>query len=148
MYLMMYATREYSDQPMHPCNLISSLTCSSTAPDEALFFIFFLFLKENIRCGYSLEAPRRGASNENPQHMFSWRSTKNHYPIPLLSRVGDLRPNQHWVMSSSSVKTLTLFLGLLGLHDHYNQSYVAELGFKLVTPGSAFRLRYGAWPLI
>ena len=33
--------------------------------------IFFLFLQENIRCGYSLEAPRRGASNEYPQHMFS-----------------------------------------------------------------------------
>ena len=26
--------------------------------------IFFLFLHENICCGYSLEAPRRGASNE------------------------------------------------------------------------------------
>ena len=25
---------------------------------------------------YSLEAPPRGASNEYPQHMFSWRSTK------------------------------------------------------------------------
>ena len=26
--------------------------------------IFVLFLHENICCGYSLEAPRRGASNE------------------------------------------------------------------------------------
>ena len=33
-------------------------------------FIFFLFLNKNICCGYSLEAPRRGASNEYPQHMF------------------------------------------------------------------------------
>ena len=32
--------------------------------------IFFLFLNENICCGYSLEAPRRGASNEYPQHVF------------------------------------------------------------------------------
>ena len=31
----------------------------------------FLFLHKNICCGYSLEAPRRGASNEYPQHMFS-----------------------------------------------------------------------------
>ena len=31
--------------------------------------IFFLFLHENICCGYSLEAPQRGASNEYPQHM-------------------------------------------------------------------------------
>ena len=30
----------------------------------------FLFLHENICCGYQLEAPHRGASNEYPQHMF------------------------------------------------------------------------------
>ena len=30
----------------------------------------FLFLHENICCGYSLEAPRQGASNEYPQHVF------------------------------------------------------------------------------
>ena len=28
---------------------------------------------------YSLEAPRRGASNEYPQHMFLWRSKENIY---------------------------------------------------------------------
>ena len=26
---------------------------------------------------YSLEAPRRGSSNEYPQHMFSWTNKKN-----------------------------------------------------------------------
>ena len=31
---------------------------------------FFLLLHENICCGYSLEAPQQGASNEYPQHMF------------------------------------------------------------------------------
>ena len=40
---------------------------------------FFLFLYKNICCGYSLEAPRRGASNEYPQHMFLWRTGEN-YP--------------------------------------------------------------------
>ena len=35
--------------------------------------IFFLFVHKNICCGYSLEVPRWGASNEYPQHMFSWR---------------------------------------------------------------------------
>ena len=30
----------------------------------------FLFHHKNICCGYSLEAPHRGASNEYPQHMF------------------------------------------------------------------------------
>ena len=32
--------------------------------------IFFLFLHKNICCGYSLEAPHQGASNEYPQHIF------------------------------------------------------------------------------
>ena len=44
--------------------------------------IFFLFLHEKICCGYSLEGPRRGASNECPQHMFSWRNKKNIMWIP------------------------------------------------------------------
>ena len=32
--------------------------------------IFFLYLLKNIDCGYSLEPPRRGGSNEYPQSMF------------------------------------------------------------------------------
>ena len=64
----------------------------SIATDRALFFIrkmliSFLLLHENICCGYSLEAPRRGArgaSNEYPQHMFSWRNKKNIMWIPPL----------------------------------------------------------------
>ena len=39
----------------------------------------FLFLNENISCRYSLEAPRRGASNGYPQHMFLRRTGEN-YP--------------------------------------------------------------------
>ena len=46
--------------------------------------ISFLFLHENICCGYSLEAPHRGASNEYPQHMFSWRNKKSIIWIPPL----------------------------------------------------------------
>ena len=48
------------------------------APDEALFqqkvVIFFLFPHENICCGYSLEVPWRGTSNEYPQHTLSCRN--------------------------------------------------------------------------
>ena len=32
--------------------------------------IIFIFLLKNIDCGYSLEPPRRGGSNEYPQSMF------------------------------------------------------------------------------
>ena len=40
-------------------------------------YIIFLILLENIDCGYSLEPPRRGGSNEYPQSMFSSRNKKN-----------------------------------------------------------------------
>ena len=32
---------------------------------------------QNIDCGYSLEPPRRGGSNEYPQSMFSSKTKKN-----------------------------------------------------------------------
>ena len=39
-------------------------------PGYAGVFLFFLFLPQNIDCGYSLEPPRRGGSNVYPQSMF------------------------------------------------------------------------------
>ena len=40
-------------------------------------YIIFLFSAQNIDCGYSLEPPRRGGSNEYPQSMFLSRNVKN-----------------------------------------------------------------------
>ena len=40
-------------------------------------YIIFLISAQNIDCGYSLEPPRRGGSNEYPQSMFLSRSMKN-----------------------------------------------------------------------
>ena len=40
-------------------------------------YIIFLFLLKNIDCGYSLEPPRRGGSNEYPQSMFWAEIRKN-----------------------------------------------------------------------
>ena len=41
----------------------------------------FHFSAQNIDCGYSLEPPRRGGSNEYPQSMFLSRNKKNNvYP--------------------------------------------------------------------
>ena len=34
------------------------------------FFDIFLIFAQNIDCGYTLEPPRRGGSNEYPQSMF------------------------------------------------------------------------------
>ena len=42
----------------------------------AVPYHIFLFFNKNICCGYSLEAPQRGASYEYPQHMFSWSIKK------------------------------------------------------------------------
>ena len=42
---------------------------------------FFHITAQNIDCGYSLEPPRRGGSNEYPQSMFLSRNKKNNvYP--------------------------------------------------------------------
>ena len=43
--------------------------------------IFFQISAQNINCGYSLEPPRRGGSDEHPQPMFLSRNKKNNvYP--------------------------------------------------------------------
>ena len=39
------------------------------------FFVIFLIFAQNIDCGYTLEPPRRGGSNEYPQSMF-WSKNK------------------------------------------------------------------------
>ena len=41
-------------------------------------YIVFLFLLKSIDCGYSLELPRRGGSNEYPQSMFLSRNMKKY----------------------------------------------------------------------
>ena len=46
--------------------------------------IFFHISAQNIDCGYSLEPPRRGGSNEYPQSIFLSRNKKNNvYPCKL-----------------------------------------------------------------
>ena len=42
----------------------------------------FLIFAQNIDCGYTLEPPRRGGSNEYPQSMF-WSKNKKKIGIPL-----------------------------------------------------------------
>ena len=44
-------------------------------PDKKL--IIFHISAQNIDCGYSLEPPHRGGSNEYPQSMFFSRNKKN-----------------------------------------------------------------------
>ena len=44
-------------------------------------FNIFLIFAQNIDCGYTLEPPRRGGSNEHPQSMF-WSKNKKNRPTP------------------------------------------------------------------
>ena len=42
-----------------------------------------MLLLKNIDCGYSLEPPRRGGSNEYPQSMFMSRNKKKTMHTPV-----------------------------------------------------------------
>ena len=42
-------------------------------------FDIFLIFAQNIDCGFTLEPPRRGGSNEYPQSMFWSKNKKNRY---------------------------------------------------------------------
>ena len=44
-------------------------------------FNIFLIFAQNIDCGYTLEPPRRGGSNEFPQSMFWSKNKKNIYTL-------------------------------------------------------------------
>ena len=59
---------------LHTLNVSLWIT---TTDKKGSHIIYFLFLHKNLCCGYSLEAPQQGASNEYPQHTFSWRNKKN-----------------------------------------------------------------------
>ena len=49
--------------------------------DKKFLYFFFHISAQNKDCGYSLEPPRRGGSNEYPQCMFLSRNKKNNvYP--------------------------------------------------------------------
>ena len=56
-------TRLYKFDPLQPHFFIVKLGFIGV-------YIIFLILLNNIDCGYSLEPPRRGGSNEYPQSMF------------------------------------------------------------------------------
>ena len=65
-----------SDSAIYMCVLPLS-------PDKVFFsnekYQCFLFVHENVCYGYSFEVPLRGASDEYPQHKFSWRNKKKCY---------------------------------------------------------------------
>ena len=65
----------------HKCDILKISSPKTVSFQIKILKIFFIFLLKNIYCGYSLEPPRRGGSNEYPQYMFFNRNqTDNVYP--------------------------------------------------------------------
>ena len=67
-------------------------TCPISLRTSKKWYIFFLFSRRKhiIYCGYSLEVPRWGTSNEYPQHMFSSRNKKKCQYLGKLILVGQV----------------------------------------------------------
>ena len=58
-----------------PCNKQRFFLASKIENFQLKNFDIFLIFAQNIDCGYTLEPPRRGGSNEYPQSMF-WSKNK------------------------------------------------------------------------
>ena len=81
--------------------LTDILVFHSIARDKALFsakrYLHFSYFSVKTCCGYSLEVPRRGTSNEYPQHVFKEKSyvVGTHYnpaSVAQLDAPSDWRP--------------------------------------------------------
>ena len=61
----------------HAYSNILKISPTKTEIFQIKILIFFHISAQNIDCGYSLEPPRRGGSNEYQQYMFLSRNKKN-----------------------------------------------------------------------
>ena len=61
-----------------------------------VFFFIFLIFAQNIDCGYTLELPRQGGSNEYPQSMF-WNKNKKKRYTPANPSFFYLKVGFKWV---------------------------------------------------
>ena len=82
--LRSYVKSKTPDKHLHQLDQNIHIATDKVLYSSKKMLIFFLFLNKNICCGYSLEAPRQGAFNEYPQHMYSSRKKKNIMWIPPL----------------------------------------------------------------
>ena len=66
---MVYNTNHYENLPMLYTMIFIAIKNENF--QQKNFDIFLLIFAQNIDCGYSLEPPWRGGSNEYPQSMFT-----------------------------------------------------------------------------
>ena len=86
---------------------------------KGTLFYFYLVLHKNVCCGYSLESPGRGDSNEYPQCMFIWKNMEN-YPFIITEYPPCLFL---WMIQDSSgeqIKWVFDNLGIIPLFLHKN----------------------------
>ena len=58
---------------------------------------YFSYFSNKTCCGYSLEVPHKGASNEYPPDRFSWRNKEN-----IRGIVKEDYLDNYWIIFSSS----------------------------------------------
>ena len=61
----------------HASSNISKISPAKTENFQIKISEFFHISDQNMDCGYSLEQPRRGGSNEYPESMFLSRNKEN-----------------------------------------------------------------------
>ena len=64
-----------------PCNIQRNVLVAKNENFNWNFFNIFLIFAPNIDCGYTLEPPQRGGSNEYPQSMFWSKNKKKGIPL-------------------------------------------------------------------
>ena len=79
--------------------------------------IFFLISAQNIDCGYSLEPPRRGGSNEYPQSMFLSRNKKITYNPVNYNQYYYIVKDQNYIRMFSWCQLAQAELRLRGAHE-------------------------------
>ena len=79
--------------------LMSCTSRCATSSNQTIV-ISFLFLHKNICCGHSSDVPQRGASNECPQCIFSWKNKKTINLDTLLIWRYDYCPHGEHMMRS------------------------------------------------
>ena len=62
-----------------PCNIQRFFCALKIGNFQLKIFDIFLIFAQNIDCGYTLEPPCQGGSNEYPQSMFWSKNKKNRY---------------------------------------------------------------------
>ena len=77
--------------------IFESLRNSSASSRKQIFRVIFLFYHEIVCCGYSLESPLRGDSNEYTQHTIFMKKIKKIPKLSLFASWPGIMINPQWL---------------------------------------------------